>query len=105
MSSSFFVKIVTQENERLVAACDEEVMEMELLSHGVRIKVSKTFYGTELITEKELIDELKNCTSANVIGTRIINVLLKNRFIHEDAILWLDHPNKKGKIGHAMLIR
>ena len=39
MTSSFFIKIIEQANERLVAACDEEVMGMEFFSHGVKIKI------------------------------------------------------------------
>jgi hypothetical protein len=99
------MKVIEQNNERLVAACDEEVMEMELDSHGVKIKVSPKFYGKELVTEEEFLEAVKHCTSANVIGIQIIKLLLENRMIHEDAILWLKHPNKKSeKVGHAILI-
>ncbi|MBY9000426.1 MAG: DUF424 domain-containing protein [Candidatus Heimdallarchaeota archaeon] len=105
MTSSFFIKIIEQSSQRLVAACDEEIMEMELLSHGVKIRISKSFYGKELVTEKELINEIKRSTSVNVIGSRVVDLLLKYRFIHEDAILWFNHPDKKTKIGHAMLIK
>ncbi|OLS32592.1 MAG: hypothetical protein HeimAB125_07250 [Candidatus Heimdallarchaeota archaeon AB_125] len=101
----FFMKVIELNNERLVAACDKEVMEMELDSHGVKIKVSPKFYGEELVTQQELLDAVKYCTSANVIGINIIKLLVKYRMIHEDAILWLKNPNKKSeKIGHAILI-
>ncbi|MHA1222455.1 MAG: DUF424 family protein [Candidatus Heimdallarchaeaceae archaeon] len=100
----FFIKVIEQQQERLVAACDKEVMELELFSHGVKIKVSSKFYGNELVEEKELLNEIRRCTSANVIGSNIIKLLVKNRLIHEDAILWLDHPEKEEKIGHAILI-
>ena len=105
MPSSFFIKIIEQSGERLVAACDEEIRDVELLSHGVKVKASKSFYGSELVTAKELITEIKRSTSVNVIGSRIIDLLLKNRFICEEAILWFDHPDKKTKVGHAILIR
>ena len=99
------MKIIEHNNERLVAACDKEVMEMELDSHGVKIKINSKFYGKELVTEKEFLDAIQVCTSANVIGVRIIKLLIENRIIHEDAILWLDHPeSNKEKIGHAILI-
>ena len=93
----FFMKVIEQNNERLVAACDKEVMEMELDSHGVKIKVNPKFYGDDLVTQQELLDVVKHCTSANVIGIKIIELLLKNRMIHEDAILWLKHPSKKNE--------
>ncbi len=105
MSSSFFIKVIERTSERLIAACDEEIMGVELLSHGVKIKISKIFYGVELVSEEELIHEVKRSTSVNVIGTRAVNLLLKNRFIHEEAILWFDHPDKKAKIGHAMMVK
>lgn len=105
MSSSFFIKVIEQTSERLVAACDEEIMDVEFLSHGVKIRISKSFYGVELVSEEELLHEVKRSTSVNVIGTRAVTLLLKNRFIHEEAILWFDHPDKKTKIGHAMMVK
>ena len=103
---TFFMKIIKQPGERLVAACDKEVVDMELDGHGVKIKVNQIFYGEELVNEKELLDAIKNCTSANIIGTRSIDVLIENRMIHKDAILWMEQPGGKGKkIGHAILIR
>jgi hypothetical protein len=80
-------------------------MDVELLSHGVKIKASSQFYGKELVTEKEILDAIQGCTSANVIGTKIVKLLVKNRVIHEEAVLWMENPkNKKDKIGHAILI-
>lgn len=99
------MKVIAQRGERLVAACDKDIVELELDSHGVKIKVNPIFYGKELVSENELLDEIKRCTSANVIGTQVIQLLIKKRIIHEDAVLWLTHPEKKDKIGHAILIR
>jgi len=102
---AFFMKIIKQTGERLVAACDKEVINLVLISHGVKIKVNQTFYGEELVNEKELLNEIRRCTSANVIGKKIIRLLIKNNLIHEEAVLWMDLPEKKEKIGHAILIR
>jgi hypothetical protein len=102
---AFFIKIIEQTGERLVAACDKEVINLELISHGVKIKVNQAFYGEELVNEKELLDEIRRCTSANVIGKEIVKVLIKNKLIHEDAVLWMDFPEKNEKIGHAILIK
>ena len=104
--TTFFMKLIEQPSERLVAACDKEVINLELDCNGVKIKINPKFYGEELVDEKDLVDAIKNCTSANVIGINIIKLLVKNRLIHEDAILWLDYPNeKKQRIGHAILIK
>ena len=103
--TSFFINIIEQQRERLVAACDEEVMNLELLSNDVKIKISSKFYGTNLVGEKELLREVSNSTSANVIGIKVIELLVKHKLIHKDAIIWMDHPNNKQKIGHAILIK
>lgn len=104
--TDFFMKIIERPSERLVAACDKEVVNLELDCNGVMIKINQKFYGEELVDEKDLIDAIKNCTSANVIGIRIIELLVKSRQIHEEAVLWLDHPDeKKQKVGHAILIK
>ena len=103
--TDFFMKIIEQAGEKLVAACDKEIMDAELLSHGVKIKPTSQFYGKELVTEAEFLDAIRGCTSANVIGTKLVELLVKNRLIHEEAILWMEDPkNKKNKVGHAILI-
>ncbi len=104
--TSFFMKVLNQRAERLITACDEEIMNIPLMSHGVKICATPRFYGNELVTESELLEEIKECTSANVIGTRVIELLLKNRMIHKDAILWLEYSDdKKKKVGHAIIIK
>lgn len=104
--TTFYMKIIEQNNEKLIAACDKEIMGLIMSSHGVEIKVSKVFYGDELVTEKDLLEALRGCTSANVIGTNIVDLLIKRRMINKEAILWIDHPHeKKRKVGHAILIK
>ena len=75
--TDFFMKTIEQAGERLVAACDKEIIDVELYSHGVKIKASSQFYGNELVTEQEFLDAVKCCTSANVIGIRIVKLLIK----------------------------
>ncbi len=105
-STMFFMKVTKTSSERLVAACDEEVIDVSLLSNDIKIKATKKFYGEKLVTKRELLEELKVCTSANVIGTNIINLLLEHRYIHKEAILWLKDPNNsKNRIGHAIIIK
>lgn len=103
--TDFFMKVIEQAGEKLVAACDREIINVELLSNGVKIKASSQFYGKELVTEKEFLDAIQGCTSANVIGTKIVKLLIENRIIHEEAVLWMENPqNKTDKVGHAILI-
>ncbi len=100
------MKVIKQRNEVLVAACDKEVVDLELFCKDVKIKVSQRFYGNELVTEKELLNEVQRCTSANVIGVKIIKLLVENRLIHKDAVLWFENPSdQKKKVGHAILIK
>lgn len=104
--TSFFMKVMNQPSERLITACDKEIMSIPLMSNGVKICATPRFYGNEIVTESELLKELKNCTAANVIGTRVIELLLKNRMIHRDAVLWLEYPkDKKKKVGHAIILK
>ena len=100
------MKVINQNTERLITACDEEIINIPLMSHGVKICATPRFYGDEIVTESELIEVIKNCSSANVIGTNVIELLLKNRMIHKDAILWLEYSeDKKKKVGHAIIIK
>ncbi len=101
----YYVKMIEQHNERLVAVCDKEIIGVPLMSSKVKIRASHKFYGEELMTGTKVLKELKNCTSANVIGVNIISLLLEHRFISKEAILWLENPNDKSqKVGHAIII-
>ncbi|MHA1303360.1 MAG: DUF424 family protein [Candidatus Heimdallarchaeaceae archaeon] len=102
----FFMKVIKHQSERLVAACDKDIMDVSLYSEGIEIRATTKFYGDKLVDKIELLEELKQCTSANVIGSKVITLLLEHRFIHREAILWLNHPEEsKKKIGHAILIK
>jgi len=103
--SKFFINIIERQGERLVAVCDKEVLNVPFQSHGITIRATAKFYGTELVTADEVLEEIRHCTSANVIGKNIISLLIEHRWIHEDAILWLEHPDTKERVGHAILIR
>ena len=103
--TDFFMKVIEQAGEKLVAACDKEIIDVELLSNGVKIKATSQFYGKELVTEKEFLDAIQGCTSANVIGTKIVKLLVDNRTVLEESALWMSNPrNKDDKMGHAILI-
>jgi len=93
--SEFYINIIERQGERLIAVCDKEVINTAFQSHGVTIRPTHKFYGSELVSTDEVLEEIKKCTSANVIGKKIISLLIKHRWIHKDAVLWLEHPETK----------
>ena len=64
-------------NNYLVCVCDEGLLGKILKENGLKIKVSKGFYGNSKASEEEVINELSKATIINVLGKESINTLRK----------------------------
>ncbi len=64
-------------NNYLVCVCDEDLLGKILKENGLKIKVSKGFYGNLKASEEEVINELSKATIINVLGKESINTLRK----------------------------
>lgn len=82
----------------LVAACDKEV-------HGKRLKgkygefyVNPLFYGDKQISEKELIKLFGTCSSANLVGEKVVNIGIKIGLVDPKHVIRIQ------KIPHAIVV-
>ena len=69
-----YVKIHVRGSERLLAACDEELIGMTFTGNGMRLKVSETFYKGELVTEDAFRERMKSVTVMNLVGERAVSI-------------------------------
>jgi hypothetical protein len=96
----FWVKSFKSKKERVLAACDRELLGKKLESDGHDIEVSEGFYGGEIVeSEEELARRMEYCTIANLIGDKAVGVAKKRGFITEENIISI------GGVPHAQFVK
>ena len=77
--------------EIVVAVCDEELIERKLtLQGGVKVSVSKAFYGGVLIEVEELEKYIQQGTIINLLGQKAVETVIKMGLARHDAVVKID---------------
>jgi hypothetical protein len=84
--------------ERLLAACDEELLGMTFTGNDMRLKVSEAFYKGELITESAFAERIKNVTIMNLVGNRTVAAAQASGRVSEEATIVI------GGVKHAQAV-
>lgn len=83
----------------VVAACDDELLDKTFRGGELKLHVSKVFYGGETCCEEELLAALRRCTSANLVGEKVIAIAIEAGFIQRSCIIYI------GEVPHAQLYK
>lgn len=95
----FSIKVHDTRKGRVVAACDEEVLG-ELYEEGkVRLEVDEDFYGGRKAGLEEVLQELENYVTANLVGNRLVEALVEEEVVEEGEFEEVD------AVKHAQLFR
>ena len=84
--------------QRLLAACDEELLGEVYTEGKFRLDVAATFYDDLRVDEEHLASMLKQCTVANLVGERTVQVALDLGLIAADNVLRIEG------VPHAQLL-
>lgn len=104
VKKQFYLRARRTENEYLVTVCDKNLLGKTLCDGELELYVNDRFFGGELSSLEECIEEMCKATSLNLIGSKIVDAAVENRMVNELAVMWIKCP-KNGKVGHVMLIR
>lgn len=96
---SFRMKIHRQGKEVLVAASDEELVGRKFKEGILRLDVREAFYGTEVATEEILVQHLRMCTIANLVGVMTVSIAVRAGFVDIENVLEIEG------VPHAQLVR
>ncbi len=80
-------KIHVNETNILFACCDKEILNKEIKFNDTSIVISNKFYGTEELSEKEILKNIEECTQANVFGKKACALLLDKKIITKENIM------------------
>ena len=86
----FWTKIFRAKQDIVVAICDQNLLEKELIHQTNKIKISKDFYGGKLISEHVAIRLLEKATIANLFGKEIVDIAERNGFIIKENSILID---------------
>ena len=93
-----YVRIHTHGNERILAACDEDVLGMTFEGGGARITVSEGFYRGESISEEAFVERMKSVTIMNLVGERAVALAISEGKVSPDSVIEI------GGVKHAQVV-
>jgi len=84
------IKIHVRGDERLLAACDEELLGMTFREGEMHLRVSEAFYKGETITEEILRERMRSVTIMNLVGDRAVSVAVELGFVSHGSTIIVD---------------
>lgn len=81
------MKVYRTGREILVAATDEDLVGRTLEEGRLRLEVTAAFYGDEVASETDLLQNLRLCTVANLVGEAAVGVAVAHGFVDADSVL------------------
>jgi hypothetical protein len=87
MDAKVYVKVINTGRQRLVAACDADLLGKTLKFGKITFTVRKDFYGGTLVNVSEAIAIIKSAPNSNLIGNIIVDKALQEGLVHPQAIL------------------
>jgi hypothetical protein len=91
-----YIKIHVRDTERLLAACDEELVGKQFSENGMRLKVSEIFYKGELVTEETFRERMKSVTVMNLVGDRAVSIAQDAGYVSDIVVI--------GGVKHAQVV-
>ncbi len=71
---------------RMVNICDEELLNKTIQSKNLIMHISKDYFGHELMSEQDSIDLIRKCPMVNLVGKRIIDMVLLEKLASPRAV-------------------
>jgi len=94
----FWCKTHSVKGQSIVAICDKELLGKNI-GKKLKISVSESFYGGDLIDDKKVLELMKQSSICNIIGKKIIKLAIEKKFITKENIMFI------GDIPHAQFVR
>jgi hypothetical protein len=99
MVEMYWCKIFQTKYEVVVAVCDESLIDKEIKTKKLKIKVSKNFYGGRLVDGDTVVKLMEKATIGNLIGPEIIELAERNGFIAKENVILING------IPHAQFVK
>ncbi len=74
-------------DERLLAACDEELLGKTFQDGIAKVTITEVFYGGDAITEETLAERMGSVTMMNLFGERTIAVAIEKGYVASENVM------------------
>ena len=75
---------------RLLAVCDADILGKTIKFNDVDFEVCSSFYGEKRADSGQVLDMLERSHVANVVGKKIVDLLVKKELVDKNCVLWMD---------------
>ena len=89
LKGEVYIKVRSWKGDLVVAVCDKEILGKTFREGELRIHVKEEFYGGELVSVKDAIEQIKKATIANLVGSRIISEAIEEGLLHKDSVIYI----------------
>jgi len=86
----FCYKIHKTQFGNLIAICDDDLSGKTLDNNGVEFFINPRFY-CDKTAEEDILNIVSKSNDGNVIGNKIVNLLLKSGLISKDSIIIINN--------------
>ncbi len=93
-----YVRIHTHGNERILAACDEDLLGRTFEGGGAKITVSEGFYKGESIPPEAFVERMKSVTIMNLVGEEVIALAISEGHVSPEFVMEI------GGVKHAQVV-
>ncbi|MDD4049704.1 MAG: DUF424 family protein [Candidatus ainarchaeum sp.] len=92
-------KIHDVSGNKIFASCDKSLVGKTIITEDFEIYFSESFYGDRLLSKEEILKYIDGCHSANIFGEKICNLLLEEKIIVKESIIYIE------KIPHVQIYK
>jgi len=94
----FWCKTFSAKEQFVVAICDKDLIGKEI-GNELKITVKESFYRGEVVDEKKALELMEKANICNLLGKKIVDLALKNKFITKENIIFISD------VPHAQFIQ
>ncbi|MGC8608512.1 MAG: DUF424 domain-containing protein [Thermoplasmata archaeon] len=84
------MKITEVRGEVMLAAADADIVGKKFRKGKLHIEVYPSYYGEVSVSDETFISSLNTCTIANMVGSYTVKLAIKNGFVNEENVLYID---------------
>lgn len=93
-----YVRIHTHGDERILAACDEDILGMTFRGDGARITVTEAFYKGESVTPEAFVERMKSVSIMNLVGDEVVSIAISEGHVSAENVMVI------GGVKHAQVV-
>ncbi len=81
-----YLKIHRHSDIETIACCDEALLNQIFTEGNLRIEISSTFFGGDLLAIDKAIEILKGASYFNIVGENITNMAIAQKILSKEGV-------------------